>query len=117
MPIYQKELTFEKRCAESSRILTKFPHLIPVICERNESDKQLPTLDRRKFLVPPTLTLGQFIYVVRKRIVLDSSQALYMFLADSTLAPTSNIISALYNEYKNEDGFLYVTYTGENTFG
>lgn len=27
------------------------------------------------------------------------------------------IMSAIYEEKKDEDGFLYVTYSGENTFG
>ena len=27
------------------------------------------------------------------------------------------IMSAIYDEKKDEDGFLYVTYNGENTFG
>lgn len=27
------------------------------------------------------------------------------------------ILSAIYDEKKDEDGFLYVTYSGENTFG
>lgn len=26
-------------------------------------------------------------------------------------------MSALYEEHKDEDGFLYMTYSGENTFG
>lgn len=31
--------------------------------------------------------------------------------------PTGAIMSAIYEEKKDEDGFLYVTYSGENTFG
>ncbi|MBD4786558.1 hypothetical protein GUG12_22725, partial [Xanthomonas citri pv. citri] len=27
------------------------------------------------------------------------------------------IMSTIYDEKKDEDGFLYVTYSGENTFG
>ena len=27
------------------------------------------------------------------------------------------IMSTMYDEKKDEDGFLYVTYSGENTFG
>lgn len=27
------------------------------------------------------------------------------------------LMSAIYDEKKDEDGFLYVTYSGENTFG
>jgi GABA(A) receptor-associated protein len=115
---YKKELTFEKRKLEATRILTKFPNLIPIICERAQTDQaSLPDLDRRKFLVPPTLTMGQFVYVVRKRIVLDSSQAIFMFISNNLLVPTSMTVSAVYHEHKEDDGFLYMLYSGEDTFG
>ena len=27
------------------------------------------------------------------------------------------LMSAVYDEHKDEDGFLYIVYSGENTFG
>lgn len=33
------------------------------------------------------------------------------------LAFAGAVMSAIYEEKKDEDGFLYVTYSGENTFG
>jgi GABA(A) receptor-associated protein len=33
------------------------------------------------------------------------------------LPPTAAMMSAIYDENKDEDGFLYMTYSGENTFG
>ncbi|CAM8985512.1 unnamed protein product [Rhodiola kirilowii] len=33
------------------------------------------------------------------------------------LPPTGAIMSAIYEEKKDVDRFLYVTYSGENTFG
>ena len=116
---FQTEFTFEKRKTESARIREKFPTLIPVICERVENNTTLvPELDRRKFLVPPHLTMGQFVYVVRKRVKLDATQAIFMYISHrNILAPTSMTLSQLYEEHKHEDGFLYVCYSGENTFG
>lgn len=32
-------------------------------------------------------------------------------------SPSGSLMSAIYDERKDEDGFLYVTYSGENTFG
>ena len=32
-------------------------------------------------------------------------------------AAAGAVMSAIYEEKKDEDGFLYVTYSGENTFG
>ncbi|ONI06646.1 hypothetical protein PRUPE_5G072400 [Prunus persica] len=69
-----------------------------------------------QYLVPADLTVGQFVYVIRKRIKLSAEKAIFIFV-DNVLPPTGAIMSAIYEEKKDEDGFLYVTYSGENTFG
>lgn len=33
------------------------------------------------------------------------------------LAVTAALMSSVYEDHKDEDGFLYITYSGENTFG
>lgn len=33
------------------------------------------------------------------------------------LVTAAAMMSAIYEEYKDEDGFLYMTYSSENTFG
>jgi len=66
--------------------------------------------------VPVDLTVGQFVYVIRKRIKLPSEKAIFIFVND-ILPPTAALISTIYEEHKDEDGFLYVLYSGENTFG
>ncbi|XP_038995507.1 autophagy-related protein 8f-like isoform X1 [Hibiscus syriacus] len=76
----------------------------------------IPTIDKKKYLVPGDLTVGQFVYVIRKRIRLSAEKAIFIFV-DNVLPPTGAIMSTIYDEKKDEDGFLYVTYSGENTFG
>ena len=39
-----------------------------------------------------------------------------MFVNDSMPA-TSDLLSVVYDKFRDEDGFLYMTYAGENTFG
>ncbi|KAD4386046.1 hypothetical protein E3N88_26215 [Mikania micrantha] len=68
------------------------------------------------YLVPADLTVGQFVYVVRKRIKLSAEKAIFIFVKN-ILPPTAAMMSAIYEENKDEDGFLYMTYSGENTFG
>lgn len=53
---------------------------------------------------------------IRKRIKLPAEKAIFIFVND-TLPPTAALMSAIYQEHKDKDGFLYVTYSGENTFG
>ena len=66
--------------------------------------------------MPVDLTVGQFVYVIRKRIKLPSEKAIFIFVND-ILPPTAALISTIYEEHKDEDGFLYFLYSGENTFG
>lgn len=56
------------------------------------------------------------MYVIRKRIKLSAEKAIFIFV-NNTLPPTAALMSAIYEEHKDEDGFLYVTFSGENTFG
>jgi len=70
----------------------------------------------RRYLVPCDLTVGQFVYVIRKRIKLSPDKAIFIFI-DNVLPPTAALMSSIYDENKDEDGFLYVTYSGETTFG
>ncbi|KFK26531.1 hypothetical protein AALP_AA8G261100 [Arabis alpina] len=105
----------EKRRAEAARIREKYPDRIPVIVEKAEKS-DIPTIDKKKYLVPADLTVGQFVYVIRKRIKLSAEKAIFIFV-DNVLPPTGALMSAVYEEKKDDDGFLYVTYSGENTFG
>ncbi|RDY09581.1 Autophagy-related protein 8a, partial [Mucuna pruriens] len=131
---YKHQLPLERRLVESSRIREKYPDRIPVIVEKAERS-DIPDIDKKKYLVPADLTVGQFVYVVRKRIKLGAEKAIFIFIND-TLPPTGKypvmlnvqwsctkslvaaaLMAAVYEEYKDQDGFLYMTYSGENTFG
>lgn len=107
--------TPEKRKTESARILQRFSDRLPVICEKVENS-DIQEIDKRKYLVPGDLSVGQFVYVIRKRIKLPSEKAIFIFIND-ILPPTAALMSTIYEEHKDEDGFLYVLYSGENTFG
>ena len=60
--------------------------------------------------------VGQFVHVIRKRIKLTPEKAIFIFV-NNVLPPNPALMSTIYEEQKDEDGFLYVTYNGESTFG
>jgi len=78
-----------------------------VICEKVEKS-DIATIDKKKYLVPADLTVGQFVYVIRKRIKLAAEKAIFIFV-DEVLPPTAALMSSIYEEHKDEDGFLYIT--------
>lgn len=112
---FRQEHPLEKRQAEASRIRDKYPDRIPVIVEKADKS-DIPDIDKKKYLVPADLTVGQFVYVIRKRIKVGPEKAIFMFVKN-TLPPTAALMSDIYQDHKDEDGFLYITYSGENTFG
>ena len=114
---FKKKYDLASRKVESERIRAKYPDRIPVICERaSASSKTIEKLDKTKYLVPSDLTIGQFMYVVRRRIKLDPNKAIFLMI-DNQLPASSELISSLYHNKKSDDGFLYLHYSGENTFG
>lgn len=109
-----KEINFESRKKECSQILEKYPDRIPVIVTIDQS-KNIK-LDKNKYLVPKELTIGQFLYVLRRRIKLKEEEAMFIYSANSILQ-TSAIIGDIYEINKGADGFLYVKIVFENSFG
>ena len=112
---FKQKHSFEKRIEESKRILTKYPDRVPVIILRGS--KEVPKIDRQKYLVPCDLAISGLMYIVRQRIKLSPEKSLYFFINDTVMPATATLVSAMYEDYKDKDGFLYITYCGETTFG
>ncbi len=113
---FKTKYSFENRVSESGRIRSKYPDRIPIICEKASKKSDTPDIDKNKYLVPFDLTVGQFLYVIRKRIKLPPEAALFIFI-NGSLPSTSMLISTVYENEKDPDGFLYILYSKENTFG
>ena len=112
---FKSKYSFESRKSESKRIVERYPDRIPVIIERS-AGSDVNDIDKKKFLVPRDLNIGQFIYVVRKRIKVTPEKAIYIFIKNS-LPPTGALVKDIYNQHKDPDGFLYLTFSSESTFG
>lgn len=113
---FKSQHPFEKRKAEAKRILLKYPNRIPVISEKLPGSN-IADIDKKKYLVPADLTVGQFIYVIRKRIELAQEEAIYVFVGKNHQVKTADLMSEIYKQYADEDGFLYIMYAAENMFG
>lgn len=113
---FHKKYSPEERKKECDRICAKYPDRYPVIVQKTEGNSSLPELKSKKFLVPKSVTVGQFVYCIRKRIKLTPEQALFIFI-NNTLPPTGSLMSEVYQAHKDQDGFLYAYISGESTFG
>lgn len=107
--------SLENRKIFSSKILSKYPDCVPIILSKAKNCN-IPNCSKVKFLVPSEITVNKFVFEIRKHIELGSEQAIFLFI-NNVIPPTSSSIGQIYQHQKDEDGFLYITYTGESTFG
>ena len=113
--------TFMKRCKDSERVLAKHHDKIPVII--GPATDTAPVISNHKFLVPSDMSVGHLMHMLRSRIQLKQNEALFIFVNSMTngshdIIPTNSyLMNHIYKLYKSEDGFLYVKYDVENTFG
>ena len=114
--MYKQKTPFEKRLKESENILQKYPNRIPAIVEKFSKCKNIENIDKIKYLVPDDLTIGQFVFVIRKRLKLTPDKAIFLFI-NNRLIPSHTLMAKVYEDEKDKDNFLYMCYSGENTFG
>ena len=121
MSIFKSEYTYRDRCEESSKMISRYPDKIPVLCEMNPSAAISSgiklKLTRMKYLVPRDLTIGQLAYVIRKRFEIPSEKAMFIMVDNKVVPPTAALISDIYERYKDFDNFLYTEIHLENFFG
>lgn len=113
---YKSTRPFEERKQETLNVLKKYPDRIPIICEKNSLSRNIVEIDKKKYLVPCDLTVGQFVFIIRQRLKLNPEIGIYFFI-NGFIPPSSAFIVNIYEQHKDEDGFLYITYALENTFG
>ncbi|EEF47192.1 autophagy-related protein 8i [Ricinus communis] len=112
---FKNEFTFEQRLEESNDIIAKYPDRVPVIVERY-CKTDLPELEKKKYLVPRDMSVGQFIHVLSSRLRMAPGKALFVFV-ENTLPQTATLMNSVYESFKDGDGFLYMCYSSEKTFG
>jgi GABA(A) receptor-associated protein len=97
-------------------LMCKYTDRIPCVVDIGKNLSKKYNLNPIKFLTPFYMTLGQFVYIIRKRIKIDSSDAMFVFV-DNKIPSVSKYIVELYDSYKSQDGFLYFVCEIEVAFG
>lgn len=111
---FKSKYSEDQRRSVSNRILERYPDRVPIIVLRATSKS--PAIDRRKYIVHRDSSVHKFHYELRKYIRINEHQSIFIFVNGKLPVPTLSI-GELYHRYKDKDGFLYISYDIENTFG
>jgi GABA(A) receptor-associated protein len=105
-----------ERLKKSQVILEKYPDRVPLIIQPSKNDRDSFPIDKSKYITPRDLSLMQLQQIIRKRVHFPAEKALFMFI-NNKIYPITSLVGAIYDTNKDADGFLYVTYCQESTFG
>ncbi|KAF5826073.1 autophagy protein Atg8 ubiquitin like-domain-containing protein [Dunaliella salina] len=80
----------------------------------NIPESHIPSLMSQR--VALKLVCKHTCYLIIRKIQLNPSQAIYMFVRNYLPKISMNMVE-IYQENRDVDGFLYLSYSRENTFG
>jgi len=109
-----QEKPVSQRRQMADQILKKHAPRLPFLVDRYRLTD--PDMAHHKFLVEPDMLCSQFMHVLRGHIKLEPHQGLFVFARDTPLN-MNQTMGQLYHTTADADGFMYLTYCLENTFG
>ena len=96
-----------------SKLMNKYPDKVPIVID--DLDENI--IKKKKYLIPRSYTVGQFMTILKNNSTLKKYQAIFLMF-DNILAPCSADIGSIYDMYYDtHNHLLYATIPIENTFG
>ncbi len=111
-----EELSKEQQIIEAQKIKKNYPGRIPIILYKDVNCRNLPELDKNKFLAAREITVGEFVWQIRQRLPIDSSEAMFI-IVNNTIPANTETLESVYDRLLGGKGFLIMIYSKENFFG
>jgi GABA(A) receptor-associated protein len=118
--IFKVRHSFDDRIRESERLksIEKNKDNVFIIIETNDSKVFKENIKmKNKWVLPKSMTIAQLLFNLRERLEVDQYKSIFLFANNISIPPTGNTLGEVYNKWKDDDGFLYLTLCSEDSFG
>ncbi|CAL8117948.1 unnamed protein product [Orchesella dallaii] len=114
---FKRRRTFAQRRKEAEDVRQLHPNRIPLIIERYEDEKNLPPMERAKFLVPENLGVAELVNIIRRRLQLNRNETLFLLVNGNNVPGNTMTLGEVYKKDADDDGFLYILFASHEVFG
>ena len=113
---FKLENSLDERIRLVKELKKKYIEKIPIICEKSPNCK-LEGEMKSHYMLPKDLYFNEFIYIIRQKLKLDSSVAIFLIVDDKYSIMGNDSISTIYEKYKEKDGIIYIHYSDQEVYG
>ena len=111
-----KTKSLEERQQAFQKLMSDFPGKIPIIIDRHPDFPNLQNIEKHKFLIDKNMSLSSFKNFFAEKYFKSSNSIICIKFYVINIEITEEMsLSELYEKYKEEDGFLYLKYSYDNT--
>lgn len=114
--LFKLQHTLDIRCEHYKKITEKYPDRIPIIMEKSELCKNLENLKNPQLLANKNAPICDIIRYIRNNLKVTPTQSIYVMIGNYGPG-LGETIEEIHAKYKDRDGFLYIVYLTQNTFG
>ena len=103
-----------KRIQHSKKLIRNNNNRIPLLLYVNKPSSI--ELKKTKYLLERSMKVREFIHKIRKRTKVTRDMGIFLYIKNKLLSPQEEF-GKIYDNLKNEDGFLYLTISEMATSG
>ena len=111
---YSQEFDVRKNCA--IKLANIYQDRMPIIVYPKKGTK-LKKIQQSRLQIPEHYFVGHVIKHIRSNLDLQEDKTIFLYAKEKVMIKPDTVINDAWSKYKNDDGFLYISYSEVSSFG
>jgi len=115
---HSRNSRLQKTRNEAEEMMKHYPNMFAVVVERSQEDQAIPDIHKAKWLIPRQMTSYQLSNIIKEKLSIPRCQKFSLLFNNKSIPNKYSPMDFLNSEseYRNEDGFVHITYSSQDCF-